>query len=167
MLCQKCGKNEANAHFEQIVNGSKSNLFLCDKCAALLGFDSLFSNQNFNLNSVIAGMLGISRPEQVMSSDACPVCGAGFNFIVSNGKVGCANCYEHFYDKLLPSIQRIHGTIQHTGKLPDSAGVKLKERRQLSELKSQLDDAIALQEFEKAAELRDKIRMIEGNDQIK
>lgn len=34
MLCQNCGKNEANIRYTQIINGVKKEVALCSDCAS-------------------------------------------------------------------------------------------------------------------------------------
>ena len=85
-----------------------------------------------------------------------------FDDIAKSGKVGCANCYDIFYDELLPSIQRIHGKTVHIGKLAKSAGSEVKMKSTLAKLKEELTTAIKEQEFEKAAKLRDQIKELEA-----
>ena len=65
--------------------------------------------------------------------------------------VGCADCYKTFFDKLQPSLQRIHGNTAHQGKFPQGAGEDVKKAHRLKELKTQLNKAIDEQNFEKAA----------------
>ena len=62
---------------------------------------------------------------------------------------------------------RIHGNAAHCGKHSKIAAQAREERAETKEdkikrLRSQLDEAIKQQEFEKAAELRDQIREMEG-----
>ena len=63
----------------------------------------------------------------------------------------------------MPTIRRIHGNTEHIGKAAESAGEQNRIQNEIEELKSQLQKAIDDQEFEKAAELRDKIKSLEGN----
>ena len=71
--------------------------------------------------------------------------------------MGCAECYNVFYDKLLPSLNRIHGKASYAGSKPE--GNNSAESR-LEELKKALSMAIEEQNFELAATLRDKINDI-------
>ena len=87
--------------------------------------------------------------------------------IANTGHVGCANCYQLFADRLNPSIVRIHGNAAHCGKHSKITAQAREERAETKEdkikrLQSQLDEAIKQQEFERAAELRDQIREMEG-----
>ena len=95
------------------------------------------------------------------SRKRCQCCGSSFEDIAKTGKVGCAECYDVFYEELLPSIQRIHGRTAHTGKLAHAAGTEVKVRNEIAKYRSELEKAIKAQEFEKAAELRDKIKELE------
>ena len=50
-------------------------------------------------------------------SERCPTCGTSFEEVIRTGMMGCADCYDAFYEKLRPSLARIHGKAVHTGKL--------------------------------------------------
>ena len=97
----------------------------------------------------------------------CQKCGNTFSDIVRSGKVGCSECYETFYDKLLPSIQRIHGRIKHNGKQVPVAETTVvpapqEEDNLLENLKKELAAAIEKQDFEQAVVIRDKIKELES-----
>ena len=77
--------------------------------------------------------------------------------------VGCSDCYEKFYDKLLPSIQRIHGKAKHAGKVPPVTESTIEEKKISTEelilkKEAELKKAIERQEFERCAVLRDEIK---------
>jgi protein arginine kinase activator len=82
--------------------------------------------------------------------------------IAQTGRVGCPECYRHFSERLNPYIRRVHGPAAHTGRIPKSAGERLYRKRQLAELQTALQDAIARQEFERCAEIRDQIAALDG-----
>ena len=73
------------------------------------------------------------------------------------------------FDKLLPSLQRIHGKTRHEGKVPlvRNASVEMPRVDKLAILEEELKKAIENQEFEKAAELRDEINKMKagGNNE--
>jgi len=62
-----------------------------------------------------------------------------------------------------PIIRKIHGLAAHTGNIPKSAGAVLSSKRHLDDLKAQLKTAIANEDYESAARLRDEIRSMEQN----
>jgi len=96
----------------------------------------------------------------------CEKCGSSFGDIVRSGRIGCADCYETFYDKLLPLLERVHGKTNHVGKIPNSFEEIAKEEEsgqtELETLRAELDEAVKAQNYEKAAELRDKIKELES-----
>ncbi len=168
MLCQNCGKNEATTHIKQIINGDMAESHLCSDCASHLGYSDMFSGFGLNLSGLFGGLLGDMMPSiSAGKSPRCPKCGTSFEEIVRNGKVGCADCYRTFYDKLLPSIQRIHGKIKHSGKVTNSAPVESREEtneEKIEKLKIAMNEAVAKQEFENAAKIRDEIKALEGGE---
>ncbi len=165
MLCQNCRKNEATTHLKQIINGDMAESHLCSECAAHLGYSDMFSGFGLNLSGLFGSLLGDMMPSiPASSAPRCPRCGVAFSDIVKEGKVGCAECYRTFYDKLLPSIQRIHGKIKHSGKVSQSAPADVKietKEEKIAKLRRQMNDAVAKQEFELAAKIRDEIKAIE------
>lgn len=168
MLCEKCGKNPATTHLKQVINGKASELHLCSQCAQELGYNNIFQHFNpfddidFNIGNFLGSLFSQYKPTtQTLTPQRCEFCGTTFEELAETAKAGCSHCYQAFYNQLLPSIQRIHGKTRHVGKVPSSASVNLKLRRELDGLKQQLDSAVNAQEYEKAAELRDKIKDIE------
>ena len=69
------------------------------------------------------------------------------------------------YNELKPSVQRINGQIRHSGKIASTAEPVSEEEAKTDEreeLKKQMDEAVAAQNFELAAQLRDRIKELEG-----
>lgn len=168
MLCEHCKQREATTHITETVNGKTTQYHLCPVCAHAMGKDQIFPDFSFNLDNFFGSVLGDFLPAQTAHTSAaagvekrCPTCGATFEEIARLGKTGCANCYDVFYDRLLPSIERIHGKTEHAGKIPQCADKKVREKARLDSLKGELAACIKEQEFEKAAQLRDEIKRLE------
>ena len=161
MLCQSCEKRQASTHIKTILNGELREFDLCPECAAKLGYGSFFNNFGFDIDKLFGSFMDSNEGRK--KTKRCNFCGSSFDEIAKTGKVGCAHCYEEFYDELLPSIRRIHGRTNHTGNLARSAGTEVKVRNEITKCKYELEQAIKTQEFEKAAELRDKIKELEKN----
>jgi protein arginine kinase activator len=168
MLCEKCGKNQANTLIRESINGNVKEIHLCGECAAELGYNNLFHTFNpfedmaVNLQGILGSLFSQGLPEQtVPSGKKCSFCGTTFEELAQSAMAGCANCYHEFYQELLPSIQRIHGKTRHVGKIPGTAGKELKLKKELEGLQKQLSDLVAAQEYEKAAILRDQIKDLE------
>ncbi len=156
MLCEKCGKRNASVMYTQIVNGKKSSLNLCSQCAS---GESLFDN--------FGSLLSFGTRTE-MASSVCPLCGMTLSEFTHKGRMGCGKCYETFRRQAKTMLQKIHGTSLHTTenvqeeqKAPIPEAPK-KEKSELEILKEELQKAIADENYEQAAILRDKIRSKEG-----
>ncbi len=152
MLCQKCGKHPATTYVKRTVNGVATEYRLCAACAA----------GGFDLGSFWGSLFAEPLPHGAADTMRCNGCGKTFREITSSGKAGCPACYTTFYERLLPSVQRIHGKTGHVGKVPSAAEGTVRLEHELETLREQLNRAIAAQEYEKCAELRDRIRALEG-----
>lgn len=158
MLCEKCGINPAAVTLTKVINGKKSVMKLCAACAQEnniynslnmdMGFSNLFSTF-FNENEL---------PDK--DDEKCPLCSMSKREFIKNGKPGCAQCYVTFESSMKPLLRKIHSTTTHTGKVYGSSHTAAENKVDL--LKSQLKDAIANEEYEKAAKLRDAIKEMEG-----
>ncbi|MDO4460439.1 MAG: UvrB/UvrC motif-containing protein [Clostridia bacterium] len=167
MICQRCNKNIATTHIKQVVNGKKHEIYLCGNCAAEIGYGNYLSQPNFN--DIFGSFL--SSANKVPVTRSCPMCGSTFEEITKHGQVGCMQCYDTFFDKLLPMIQRIHGTSYHKGKKPGTTALVLTKPQEqalaptgenpIEARRKALKLAIEEQRFEDAAKLRDEIKEME------
>lgn len=165
MRCESCNKKGATTHIQTIVDGKAVDHVLCAECAKKLGYDDIFSNIFKDVHSnFLDSLFGFSQKEEQIDEKTCDVCNMTFDEIAETGKVGCYNCYKTFYDELMPSIERIHGNGSfHKGKQAFSFKEKNPNSNDetLTILRKQLQEAIELQEFERAADIRDQIKLIE------
>lgn len=159
MLCQACGKNTANTYIKTVVNGELTERHLCSQCASEMGYNSMFGGLSMSnlIGSFFGGQSLLAQPAQETAT-RCETCGSTFRDIVNSGKVGCADCYTLYRENLMPTVQRIHGNTNHTGKVPASMGAKATLKNEIKDLKKKLKEAIASQDFENAAVLRDQIK---------
>ena len=166
MKCQKCGKYEATTHITEIVNGVKNERCLCSKCAGLdgvnLGFGASFSP---DLDNFFGSLWSTPKPLVMPKEAMCPNCKTGLSDLQKTGRLGCSECYKTFYDILLSPLKDIHGSNRHIGKIPQRASKIAIRGKQTEHLKVELNQAVLDQNFEKAAELRDKIRDLENKGQ--
>ncbi len=161
MLCEKCGKNIATTHIRTVVNGVVREQNLCGYCAANEGYTGLSHN---SFAGMLASMLGEITGTRIASEAVkCPVCGAKFSDIAETGKMGCAECYKTFNSELLPYLKRIHGSIKHSGKIPNRAPLIVKPMEDTIEsLRAELNRLVSEEKYEQAAVVRDKIKKMEG-----
>lgn len=167
MQCEECGKRPATVHITQIESGKKTDMHLCEQCAVQKS--PMNMSTTFSVNDLVAGLLGSGSMNpfkvDVAQDPVCEECGMTYSQFRAGGKFGCSNCYEIFGDRLNPLFKRIHGSTSHTGKLPNKAGSKIKLIREVERLKKELDSAVRSEEYEKAAEIRDKIRALNHSEQ--
>ena len=172
MKCQKCGKNPADTHIKRVINGEFQEYNLCSHCAKEMGYSNMFEGFGGfqdSFNSLLGSFFSNALPARSQAT-RCEVCGTGYADITRTGMMGCANCYSIFADQLMPTIRRVHGNTTHCGKhsvfakkeKTTPAAEENPKEKQLEELKLKLKTAIENQEFELAAELRDKIKEMEG-----
>ncbi len=171
MLCQKCKKNEANVFLSESINGKEKTYALCSECARELKekgeinspITSGFFETDIDVGNLFSSLFGSHSPlATAAKSKRCPICGSTFANFVKLGRAGCPGCYSEFSDEIADTVSRIHGNTVHKGRAPRAFKKKFDRAKLLTDLKNQLSSAIASEEFERAAELRDKIREIEA-----
>ena len=159
MLCDSCGKNEANFHYTKIINGKVEEEHLCKECAFVnydFDLDKLFSMDKF-FTGLMDNKPEIKEDEKGLK---CENCGLTYSQFRERGEFGCASCYSSFKEKVEPLIRSLHGYNTHRGKIPKSSDKKIFLKREEKDLNADLEDAIKREEFEKAAVVRDKLRDI-------
>jgi protein arginine kinase activator len=162
MLCDECLKNTATVHLTTFVNGQVKTVHLCGQCAAKRKRSA--SSPGFSFNDFMSAFYDEAEAEQ----NVCSKCGTTLDSFKKTGRLGCADCYKVFESSLLPVLRGIHMNVKHTGKHPGervpvemkpSAGTNEKEQ-----LKRKLREAVAVENFEEAARLRDQIALLEKEE---
>lgn len=183
MLCDKCKTKEATFHYKVTTGGKTTETRLCADCAKELGIssESIFGSKKMSLlndfvsdeevfGNLFNGLLGKSmgtayEGAKQASRLVCPSCGMSESELSRNGKLGCSQCYKTFATMLSPTILKIHGNVEHTGKSPAGFAEKKTKLDEIKSLKRKLETAIEAQEYEEAARLRDAIKALEAQKQ--
>nr|WP_243240466.1 UvrB/UvrC motif-containing protein [Clostridium cibarium] len=97
----------------------------------------------------------------------CKNCGLTYSQFKKSGQLGCSKCYESFNDLLSPRIKRIQGDLEHVGKIPVREGNEVIQRKRIKKLKEDLQKAVIKEEYERAAVLRDEIKLLESQREVK
>ncbi len=163
MVCENCGSADAVMHLTQIVDNEMRSLHLCEKCAAEKGVEGTSVPENFPLTDFLAqmGKEG-SSGTAVQRAGSCSFCGLTFKEFREVGRLGCPHCWTSFEGHLRSLVRRIHGSSQHVGKVYLSPDPSVSEReKRLEGLRRKLKRAVEMEDFERAAELRDEIRDME------
>ncbi len=164
MQCQKCGEKEAKVHLTKIINNKKQELHLCSECAEEIGQIS-FSSDPFSFKHLLSGMI---KPDfmqaQIPASQVqtCDNCGLSYQEFAEQGLFGCARCYDNFSQQIEYIIRKVQGGSEHRGKIPLRQGEEIRLQRKIKDLRVKINEAVAVENFEKAAELRDKIKDLEN-----
>ena len=177
MLCDNCGKREANVRYQENINGRKKELNLCTECSKKLGIDQFDFSMPIDFASFFGGFFEDIANQQFMpffdeiKALKCNSCGNTFDDILKTGRLGCQNCYDTFEEQINPIIRRIQGADRHIGRIgkisdnkvvsSEEAKPETKEVSELEKLKQDLKKAIEEERYEDAAKLRDKIKKLE------
>lgn len=164
MQCDNCQEREAAIHLTQIVNNAVKTLHLCEQCATEKGVHTGASVAKFPLSDFLAslgkGDTAAVQPES--DTLVCEFCHASLKDFRESGRLGCPHCYETFETHLRDLLRRLHGSSQHVGEVYLSPStVRTDSQVTLERLREQLRRAVAAENFELAAELRDRIRVLE------
>lgn len=165
MQCQECGSDAATVHIKRREGDSEVSTHLCRACAQKLGWHDPLEDAKFPLAHFISSMMqdmtsGSFHDRAADSGARCGECGLSFQDFSRTGRLGCGHCYESFRTSMEELLRRIHGNTRHRGKRPDKAPKPrpTAETSTLRQLKADLDRAVAGEDFELAARLRDQIR---------
>lgn len=163
MLCSICQKNEAKVHLTQIVDDKMHKIDLCEECSKAKG---VTDPAGFSLADLLLG-LGTpaqetteSRPAGKPGEVTCPGCGLGQSDFKKSGRFGCPQCYQTFAEGLPAMLKSMHRGLKHIGKVSRGHVVKKDPADVLKQLNRKLEKAIQSEDFETAAQLRDKIRAL-------
>jgi protein arginine kinase activator len=189
MLCDNCGKREANIRYSENINGRKKELNLCEECSKKLGISNIDFSMPIDFSSFFGEFMeDFSTPEFMplfseIKALKCENCGNTFEDIANTGKLGCENCYDVFEERLDPIIRRIQGANHHVGRVGKIIDSKIdkkisnkssqkeeninnkpeetKKENKLEKLQEELKQAIKEERYEDAAKIRDEIKKID------
>jgi len=161
MKCDHCNK-KATVHLTEIVDGKVTEMHLCEECARE---KSVQMEQQFGLADLLAGLSDFGKQvkdyEKVKAE--CKQCQLTYDDFKKFGRLGCSECYQSFRTHLGGLLKRIHGSSKHLGKAPENLPKTVRKKAAgLDELRQELHAAVEREDFEKAAELRDKIHEMEN-----
>jgi len=160
MLCDICKQNEAKVHLTQIIEGKTKKIDLCETCSKSKGVDD---PTGFSLADLLLGLGAAQEMEKAdtpAGSAKCPVCGFAQADFKKTGRLGCPECYQTFAEGLEGLLKSMHKGTQHIGKFPQAFQASQDLEDKLRRLQKRLDKAIADENFEQAAVLRDEIKSL-------
>lgn len=156
--------NEATVSETVIRGGKRVEKHLCEQCARKQG---LVVQQHVPISELLSKFVVQQSGGAAKSAEKsahCPSCSMTWAQFRQNGVLGCAECYRAFESDLSPLIERAHeGGTHHVGKAPRRAGgaaaAQVVQTR-LAAIRRELEQAVATEQYERAARLRDELRKI-------
>ena len=174
MLCDKCKKNPASIKLQQVVNGEKIEVHICPTCASSFGLGDEDKQNQFEIDSTsLDGLFeiffssllahGKKTPFPLLENgdpfkdpNVCPTCSTSYKDFKDSGRMGCEDCYTTFKTHLSPIFRSIQSGSDHRGKIPLRCGAKFNIERKIEEISEKLKFAVANEDYELAAQLRDE-----------
>lgn len=164
-LCEECAAKQTG--IDQTILSLTDTSFLTNLLASVLGRrQDVADDENLKKTNII-----------------CPSCHMTYNEFLKFGTFGCPECYKTFNFLLDGYLKKIQGNCEHTGKTPVYGGETVhipsitpvsadgsKEEQDTAidftvdadsteeELRAALKRAVAREEYEEAARIRDMIR---------
>ena len=86
MKCCRCKINEAVINVKQINDGMLDDLDLCQDC-----YEEIYKLNNVD---------DTANVPNTINNQICDYCGKSLKEILDSAYVGCAYCYEKYYDDL-------------------------------------------------------------------
>jgi protein arginine kinase activator len=136
MLCDVCKCNDATVFLTQILEGKMQKVNLCDACSKEKGVQD---PTGFALADLLLGIADFKK----------------------TGRLGCSACYVTFGEGLNTLLKAMHKGTEHVGKLPQRAHRALELNDRMRTLTENLEKAVAEENYETAASLRDQIKQLE------
>ncbi|MFW6189287.1 MAG: UvrB/UvrC motif-containing protein [Planctomycetota bacterium] len=160
--CEECGERRATVHLTDVVEGQAVPHHYCAQCWAEKEGEAAGGGAAAELFARLLEALGPELEELDVRN--CPACGTSYLEFRQNMELGCPNDYEVFDKPLQQVLERIHGSSQHCGKVPPGVDRETTRRTRMRGLKQRLEEAVAEEDYEQAAELRDRIQGLEENE---
>lgn len=156
MTCSICQQNEATMHFKQVSDGAAREMHLCAKCAL---------QADLSIEPIISLTESLLAPEFQKENfprteKQCAKCEMKESDFQRLSRLGCPACYTSFAKTITPMISNMHKASRHTGRVPAAETVN----RKIIGLERSMKKAVAIQDFEEAATLRDKISELKSDN---
>ena len=168
MLCERCHAHPATVHMVQVVNGNRKEEHLCSECAekehVFQKEQSFFGNGFFD--SPLDHFFGGSMLGHLLEDPfgTCTLEDQGGQFIeVSPEKLPeNEDSYSRFKASIRPSFPKGKNEIPVNEPKTKEKGDAPAESEELQALRKELKSCVDREDFERACEVRDKIKAIEG-----
>ncbi len=163
-LCEECGVNEACYTISVMMGGQVTQRHLCADCMAKMNMNLAAGNIKHLLSAIMSAISGTAEEAAAAVAPetdvVCERCNTTLSQFTKSGKLGCPHCYTSFREQLTPMLQQIHGRVQHAGRKPLDTEAAQRRSAVYGSLSRQMEQAVAMEDFESAAILRDQLRRL-------
>lgn len=175
MKCNLCKKREAVFHMQEQSQFGVRTVSLCLECAAMKGLNIRSEDVGKLFSAFIANIFGTETERSVNAAAMkllnlkCSSCGKTLEAISETNEAGCPECFTNFYSFIDMILFKLNHSLDYKGDLPQAIKEKRNYKIEIINLKRQLKQCITLEDFHKAAEIRDKIkelRLIHDQDKL-
>ncbi|MBQ9790782.1 MAG: UvrB/UvrC motif-containing protein [Clostridia bacterium] len=122
-----------------------------------------FENARKALGSEMSGFVGAFGFDE-FEDRMCPMCKTHESDIKETGVVGCVNCFKVFRDTISRAAYKIHGRLEHLGRVPQKIVSEAEKEREIQELRVKMQECAAKEDFEGANAYKRKIEQIKGEN---
>ena len=180
ILCEECGQREAMCTVAVMMGAKAMHRRLCHECMAKASMSIASGNLSGVLEALLAAARNAAQPEKTPQpqskkvnttlpelpgeAENCPQCGMTYQVFRKEGRLGCAQCATAFRQTLLEALRRSDAGESHTGRKQLFSSEAIAHRARQMTLQRQLDEAIACEDYDAAAHLRDALRMLDAKE---
>lgn len=168
MLCERCHAHPATVHMVQVVNGNRKEEYLCSECAekehVFQKEQSFFGHGFFDspLDHFFGGSMLGHLLEDPFGTRTLEDQGGQFIEVSPEKLPENEDSYNRFKESIRPSFQKGKNEILvNEPKTKEKADAPA-ESEELQALRKELKSCVDREDFERACEVRDKIKAIEG-----
>ena len=182
MLCELCKHNDAETVLHRKdANGEDEELYVCKKCLAAADASSEADAksasvkfkptiitpdgepppefiQNF-LDAAVGLIEGVVKSDSIPKEPKCQVCGSTWEKIKETRTIGCPDCWSQFANEIQKEFLFGSYGPKHVGKIPEKSSDGKPSR---AFLEKELKDAVARQNYRKAARIRKQLDALDG-----
>jgi protein arginine kinase activator len=164
--CDECGACPAGISVCMTVNGTHLEVNLCHDCAqrrAQEGGIAFGVALGHHLNEG-AGKEQGGHPlfDTTEYSSVCPSCGLTAQEFGQKELLGCDVCYVAHGALLRTVLETVQGIDYDPESSDPTTAHRLTQAKRVRELAEELEEAVRLEEYLKAAELRDRLQELRG-----
>jgi len=143
----------------QLMEDKMNKVNLCEGCSKEKGVQDPTS---FALADLLLGIGAAEEIERGAPAKKCAISGFSQADFKKTGRLGCSECYVTFAEGLGSLLKAMHKGTEHVGKLPERAQRTFALSQRMRTLTENLQKAVADENYETAASLRDQIKQLES-----